>query len=469
MMINTPKNVILITIDALRSDHLGCYGYHRKTPEIDILAEKGTIFTEAIANGSGTPSSFTALFTSSYPLMYDGYSRLSMLRTPISLVMKKSGYHTAGIHSNPYLSRYFGFDRGFDYFEDFFSDKNLGADRSLPKIQRYIEKLRTNYPAMYDLIVLGKKVFSVITQSIFRIDPKIRGDAINKKAFEWIDSIKGNFFLWIHYMDVHSPYLPTGIHLSKYASDLSKNYIRELNQKVASESPQVSKDDIKNAIDLYDCEISYIDQKIGELINGLRLREIIEDSILIITSDHGEAFFEHGSFFHGQKLFDELLRVPLIIYAPTRIPAKKITTPVSLMDIAPTIIDLMGIENNDSFQGKSLLPFIDGYGNLSKNGIYSEDSTARNSTDLDLTRRTVSYRTTEWKYIYYEYKEDELFHLTSDPQETINLVSTEKVIARELKEKILSHIEYVVHFTDIQVSRNNLRSAIKKIKTVKRK
>lgn len=449
------KNVILITIDSLRAGHLSCLGYHRKTtPNIDNLAKKGVLFTNAISCGPDTPTSVIPLLTSTYVLTYymasggvdklrtsvEEFDRMKTLilevlqrqGTTITDVLKGYGYATAAFHSNPFLSRYYNFGRGFDHFDDSFSF--LGLKRY--SIKRKITGILEKSPKLYDLVwYVYKNVYDKL-KSDSRVHgddvPFERGEVLNKKVISWLEQHEENFFVWLHYMDVHFPYKPPKeFQFDSPSKSLSSVEISNLNYKMLTSSEEMSKDEIKEIIDLYDGGIKYTDHIIKSLLDKLNEMNILDDTILIITADHGDEFGDHGDFAHYQaKLYDELIRVPLII-CHSEHKNIRIDEPVSLLDVSPTILDLLGIPAVESFQGRSLIPII--MGERKSSGVVSES--------LLKGKRNVSYRTNEWKYILNEVdSRHEFYDISNDPKEGNNLYEKERERAKEFELKIMEHI-----------------------------
>jgi arylsulfatase A-like enzyme len=415
------KNVILITIDSLRADHLGCLGFPGKTtPNLDEIARKGILFSQAISNAPYTPVSFRSILSSTSYSMYDDDKYLSKYRTTIQEVLKKKGYHTAAFHCSPYISSYFNFNKGFDTFED-------GV-----KIERDILNNRVDETALkqklfkkFKLIKLKMEIFlRVLMNRLFR-----RADEINEMAISWLDNNPGNFFLWVHHMDVHYPYIPYDV------NKFSLNYIKvikanfKFNHGIIKNPEDVSRDDLEFLISLYDKRIESVDKATGDFINKLKERDILKDTMVIITSDHGEEFLEHGCIghFHGGHLYDELLRVPLIIYAEEIGENIVVRDQVELMSIPPTIIDALGFKKPGDFMGRSLLPVI--RGDKGEDYVISEFS-----------RNKISYREPGWKFIYNKETEKyELYDLFNDPLEKQDISQKEPGKVEEIRKRISSH------------------------------
>ena len=260
--------------------------------------------------------------------------------------------------------------------------------------------------------------------------PFERAELLNRKAIAWLKEQKEHFFVWLHYMDVHRPYKPPR-KFQFNPKQLSSLEMSNLNSKMRVKPEEMKEEDIRDIIDLYDGEIRYNDYAIKSLLEEMREMGILDDTVLIITADHGEEFGEHGDFAHHHaKLYEELIRVPLII-ANSESKNIKIDEQVSLIDVAPTILDLLDIPASESFQGRSLVPVIKG--EKKSAGVITEA--------FGKGKRNVSYRTKEWKYILNEADaKRELYNLREDPGEKRNLYGEEKERVKEFELKIKEHV-----------------------------
>ena len=316
-----PQRVILLSADALRADHLSSYGYHRNTsPVLDELAAESIQFLNAYSGSSHTREAVPALLTGKYPDVAIG-SDYRLATETIASVLSKEGFATGGFHSNPFVSRAYGFDRDFDIFDD---DLHLGQHKFIALAQRALDKLRNRHYA--------------------------RANEINQRSLSWIDSLDADepFFLWNHYMDTHGPYEPPGDYATLYRNDtISKRSAQSLYQRAIKQPESITDDERELLIDLYDGEIRYNDTHVGEFLNGLRERGLLNESLLIFTADHGDAFGEHGYYEHPRYLHDEITHVPLLIRPPGG-KDEIIETPVSTLDIMSTIRYLVGSESEFS-------------------------------------------------------------------------------------------------------------------------
>ncbi len=439
------KNVLLITIDCLRVDHLGCYGYEKITsPHIDALAEKSLIFQNAFSTGPGTRQSFPGILTSTYPLMHGGYELLSDERTSIAQVLKKKQYDTGGFSSNIQLSRLYNYDKGFDTFFD-----PLGGKSDEIKARAKLKIKSLIKPGSYLFKTLATLYMRLTTKQV----PYPDAIKMTDKVLTWIEKQSSNFFSWVHYMDVHGPWMPPQMFQEKNLSQaLNKQQMQKLWTKINTNSKKISNEDLRNIIALYDAEIMFVDNLLGTIFQTLEDKGLLDDTMLIITADHGEEFREHGDFDHLPKLYDELIHVPLIIY-DSDLESRRINSIVSLIDIAPTILDLLGFSPIDKWQGRSLLPLVGKSDESWTNEAYSEVSHEADKLRIDLNKRKTSIRTNEWKFILDEDAEKrELYNLNKDPEEHNNVYLAEENTAKILERKVKKHI-----------SRYDLQSTIQSI------
>jgi arylsulfatase A-like enzyme len=313
------KNIILITIDTLRADMLGAYGGgDNLTPFTDSLQDNMVVFSSPYATGPYTQASFQGILASEYYLEYGKEKKLNKDKILISEPLKNAGVFTAGFHSNAYLSYFFGYNKGWEVFYDSMSD---------------------DVTDMY---------------------PFIRGSGINDKVKGFLDnfSFSKPLFLWVHYMDVHEPYIAEDSYLSKIdpSLKLSKDDMFKLFKEVILKRDISDKDTVDTLKKLYMAKVAETDDYLRKLFDTFESKGLLENSTIIITSDHGDEFSEHGGLSHDGKMYKELIHVPFLIYDKSY-SNTTIDTPVSLIDIPPTICDMMEAKLPQSFKGKSLYPF----------------------------------------------------------------------------------------------------------------
>jgi arylsulfatase A-like enzyme len=367
-------NVVLITIDTLRADRVGCYGYKQAhTPNLDSLARQGVLFRTVVASVPLTLPSHCSILTGTYPPAHGvrdnvGYT-LPAGRTTLAEIMKSRGYNTAAFVGAYVLDRKRGLDRGFDTYSSPFQAKT-----------------QTGGPRVVKLSTLERKAEEVVADAV-----------------EWLNKPGRNpFFVWIHLYDPHDPYEPP----ARFRALLR---------------------------DPYDGEVAYADFALGRLFDLLKAQGSTDRTLIVATSDHGESFGEHGEFTHGYFIYDTTLLVPLIIKAPAgrAVAPRSIETPVRSIDIAPTILQFAGIPVPPNMQGDSLLSLMQGKRDGARpTNAYSE-TYYPNQFGWSALR---SLRQRRFKYI--DAPEPELYDLHADPSELHNLVKTNRALANELKSEL---------------------------------
>ncbi len=390
------SNVVLITIDALRARNLGAYGYARETsPHIDALAREGALFQAAFAPSPWTIPSLGSLLTSSYPHQHlartyrlpgkkPAIARMRDDATTLAHVLARNGYQTAMFFQSAYPLLDMGLGAGFDLHQEIRDE---------------------------------------------RTDP-IRS---------WIRASKdGRFFVWIHFFKPHTPYFPSarsdGLLQAERLAD--HRSLAELWPKpeCARRRAEATPEELRIRMGFYDEAIRDSDFLVGEVMEELRRSGVAGRTLVVVSSDHGEEFFEHGGCDHGYSLYDELLHVPLVLWQPGVVPAgRSLAGQVRTLDLAPTILELLELERPKQFVGESLakhlrgddvnLPVFSGF------LIDGEDA--------------VALRHAGFKYVHRPSRfADELYDLRADPGETTNLVeSTFHPRLREMREQTLRWLE----------------------------
>lgn len=391
------KNVILLTIDTLRKDMLGCYEGTNLTPFVDSIQGHCIRFTKAHSTGPYTRAAFPGILTSSYYLEYGMEQMLSDKKVLISEVLKKAGIVAAAFHSNPFMSEGFGWNRGWDVFYD-----SMDED-------------------------VDDKV------------PYIKGREINRKMATWLSSHMGAgddrpFFLWLHYMDIHEPYVPERkyIDLVDPSIDLDEEQMFRLFPEVILKRDVSDKATVEVLKKLYSAHVREADDAVREFFGILDEKAVLKESVIIITSDHGDEFGEHGGISHDGKMYSELVNVPMMIYEPERERGIVSDTLVTTLDIPPTIVYLFDLDPVEAFEGHSLLP-LEAY---PEGGVFGEAVDKHGSFEKGEEKEVHYYREGDLKIIYRE-RDDawELYDLKADPKETRNIVDTSPR-AEALKQKI---------------------------------
>ena len=324
-------NVILIGVDTLRADRLSCYGYTgSQTPHVDALAADGVRYVEMTAQASWTKPSFGTIFTSLYPSSHTATGkphRLPQAVVTLAEVLAASGYHTGGFADNPSISPAFGFDQGFADYVYLEPDYLFAGNEAASQTAAY-QTVRRLWAT-----VMGARVYP---QHFYQ-----DAAALNRRALDWLEANEGTrFFLFLHYMDPHDPYFAHPYSGLGYARASDQDPDPAL-------APTFSQ--------LYDGEIRYLDEHLGQLFEWLQARGLYDEALIVFTSDHGEEFQEHGGWWHGQTLYQEQIAVPLIVKYPGGARAGAVVDELARsLDIAPTILDVAGVPVPEGMAGRSL-------------------------------------------------------------------------------------------------------------------
>lgn len=340
-------NIILISIDTLRADHLSCYGYDKKTtPHIDRLAGEGTVFLQNYSTGVWTPPGHASMLTGLYVSEHGVYgeNRLSESIPTIAVKLKENNYQTAGFVNNSQVGEMVGFNKGHDIFVEVWkgvTPKSI-TERVVSGMNRRVKRF------------LGYE--------------DMGAEKTNRLFTKWIENhIDKNrpFYAFLHYIEPHNPLNPPRPYKNKYLNHTFKNIDSGKIKKVAHnplicfiENMDLNREEIEVLKLLYDAEIAYTDSKIGEVVDILKRNNAYDETMIILTSDHGEHFGEHGLWSHTASLYNEVLHVPLIIkYPQVAEYAKEVKDCTQLVDIFPTVMEVAGISQNKYIDtsGTSLL------------------------------------------------------------------------------------------------------------------
>ncbi len=447
-------NIVFITFDSVRADHVGFVNSSQKTtPFLDSLAKKGVSFKRAFSTGPGSSVSFTGMFTSTYPLDYGGYSYIDKPRVLISEAMKAGGYKTIGIHSSPYLSAYFGYNRGWDYFRyaNYFSSSSKPDSESAmsPGLRRDTIKsrilkkktsvrqwLNKNIPPLAVIFKIIEKLllfFRKILKDIFDFKPAFyTADEMNEEVKRILPTKPEEpLFFWLHYLDAHTP---SALFARKKGGWIKiKYYLTDWLMFLLGEAPFLNRFILGLRTDLYDESIRYIDEHIRKIMGYLKSLGIDEEnSVFVFCSDHGESFLDHGDLVRRQKLFNENIHIPLFVYGPKYFSPEMVDRSVSLVDLASTIVEIGGVPKPKTYVGKSLFdalprPVIsqasDCDGNLS-NPVYSGAAIIENG------------------YKLMHLKDKRYLFSLDDEKERNNLYNQKSEIVRELEIKLEPYTKF---------------------------
>ncbi|MFC6732990.1 sulfatase [Haladaptatus sp. DYSN1] len=379
-------NILLITIDAWRASHASFNpgSDPTYTPTLAAFAETGTVFTQAVSHGPSTPYAFPAVFSSSLPLDYGGYERLSDERVLLSEVLSTNGYRCVGVHGNPWLGGKYGYARGYDEYRDIgeFSISFLDSGREV-----LIRRFGLDHP-VYRMV-----------QYLYRYasDPIRRfwsGTSEVDVALEALDSAVSDQFTWVHILTPHAPYTPPARHRAAVSMPAFSGSATTLVTRAQHDPERLTERERAVVRGLYAASVRHADEQVGRL-----LERVPDDTLVIVTADHGEALFDHGQLGHEPALYDELIRVPLLVRPPGG-RAGSVDTQVRHIDIAPTILDYAGIESPASFIGRSLRPAIEGAVDVDQISIAEVASTAQTPGRIDADALQVSVRLPHRKLLY---------------------------------------------------------------------
>lgn len=334
-------NIVLVSIDSLRHDHLGCYGYaHATSPRIDALAQTGARFECAVSTSSWTlpahAALFTGLFDSTHGLVDNGL-RLAPEHKTLAEELKARGYHTAGFFGGPYLHPVFGLGDGFDVYQSCMT--TIADDLSDDALR---DESRAREGKSHDDITGPRTVAEIAKWAASR--PSDRP-----------------FFLFVHLWDVHYDFIPP----AKYAEMFDGDYTGSLTgvDFMSNDAVHAGMDerDKQHLLALYDAEIRFTDDNLGLLLDDLGARGMLADTLVLVTADHGEEFFEHGLKGHQKTLYDEVVRIPLVAQWPGHIaPGTVIADQVRIIDVMPTLLEAAGGREHPPMQGRSLWPLLQG-------------------------------------------------------------------------------------------------------------
>lgn len=400
-------NVLLIVADALRPDHLGCYGYNRPTsPNIDKFAADALVFENAFSNASWTLPSMGTIFTSLYPYQHHAlYWTDNLPRRCLTLaeVFRNKNYATFAIQTNPSVTKNHNFHQGFERYEEIEQEK---------------------------------------------------AETVTAKFLGWVKNHqKKPFFAYLHFMDTHVPYSApqefSQIFGLKNDTLLKKGRFKTFDIRILSEIG-LSAEEKVHLISLYNGAVKYFDNNFERIVDYFKKIDMLNKTIIILTSDHGEEFWEHDGFAHGHSLYNEVLRVPLIIRYPPRLPAKRANSRCQLLDIFPTVLNIARIPNGYELRGNDLTSLISNQQQDSetvfaegilfgseKRGIIKdtwkliEDTGKRDEDTFEILGDITKYRAKDEQ-------ESKLYNIAEDFREKFNLIEKHPRIANHLKKLIVA-------------------------------
>jgi len=378
-------NIVLVTVDSLRADHCGFMGYEKDTtPTLDAMAEEGVVFENAVAPGTSTPDSMPVMFTGMYPIgreiQHEGTIETSIgthmaVRESLPERLSRMGYTTAAFTPNPWISRYFGFDDGFDHFVDF-----LDEDRGSWLFKRMLEGRGTRRAEMLRLFLSW-----IQEENSFK-----PWGSFYDEIIQWGQSATEPYFLWVFLLDSHFPYLTDREHRSQ---SLWGMYHSNLQLYVDEQTTPYGERTYERLVQGYDDAVRYTDKFFSEL------RADLDDPVFVITSDHGEGFGDHGTYGHQERLYEENVHVPLVVSGEGY--DGSVSDPISLATLPDIITDIASGEDDIG----------------EPEGPYAVVSPQKEVSAIRLQG---------WKLIRDDRDDKtELYHLDADPEERENLADEE--------------------------------------------
>ena len=364
---NGGLNVLLITLDTTRADRLGCYGYPgAKTPNLDSLAQKGIRFANAYCQVPLTLPSHCSIMTGTYPVSHNVHNNGTYYLNPGELTLAEI-LKTKGFETAAFVA-------------SFTVDSRFGLDQGFD---------------FYDDSFQQGSPFKALNS-------EKKAEQVFASFSAWLDNHHtGQFFCWVHFFDPHLPYAPP----SPYREDFS-------------DQP-------------YDGEIAYMDFYVGEVVEKLKNKNLLSKTLIILAGDHGEGLGEKVEIGHGIFLYDMAIKVPLIFYAPNNLPGERtITSRVRLIDIMPSVLDMLNMQEADKNQGISLIPYIEGRKKEDLDSYIETYYPRENYGWSELTGLIAG----DWKYI--RAPKAELYNLKSDPNEEKNLLQSKKKIVSEMNRNL---------------------------------
>ena len=397
-----PSRIFFITVDTLRADHLGAYGYPRNTsPNLDRLAREGVLFRRAIAQWPKTTPSFGSIFTGQYPqtngLTHRAARGLYYPFSTLEEMVQGTGYFTAAVISNPVLRKSLGWDQGFDkYWQSWKTNEDLGSDA-----------------LKYREVINAQRVNSMAPFLLERVAPYERS------------------FVWIHYSDPHTPYLLPAETPNPFLGDEYDVGDVEVPEDLEAKLRIEDEKRLAFYVAQYDANVREADRAIGEILRIAEERDLLDDALVIVASDHGEAMGEHDSYFrHGPLPYNTGSHVPLIFHYPGVLDGGRVVeTPVEMIDVYPTIAELIEGATPAEIEGTSLVPLLRDKTGQVDSGDYSY-AFSEAGQPLAVRNYYRSIQDERWKLVYHPATSEEgeeapvlfeLYDLEVDPLELTDL------------------------------------------------
>jgi arylsulfatase A-like enzyme len=464
------RNVLYITIDALRADRVSHLGYGRSTtPTLDDLAESGTTWTQAVASGVPTYFSFKSLLGGIHALSHGSTIGLPNDGTSVSEAFQQRGYTTAGFNAgNPWLTPAYGYDRGFDTFQDFLT---AGSDgRGLMERLHSVRALIERNQFVRDTAGLAARLlFATVGRQ-----PLEPAEHLTDSVIEWLRSpstSSGPTFCWVHYMDPHYPWVPRDEELQHFReTTVPRRTIGRLWHKVShleneqEGTTEITQEERAMIDDLYDAEVRRVDTAIGRLLEAVEETLTLEETLVVVVADHGTELLDHGGFSHAPRsLYDEVVHVPLILHGPD-VPTGVRTETASLVDLPPTVLRRSCNSSEPTFEGGSLFRRTDEPTITEVVYDYdpSNDSTGRSGGNGSPLTACIDW---PWKLVENQSQNSrELYHLKQDPGERIDRSADHDSVVSGLSAAISDHRKWLERRNRTVAEKRRVRELITSLK-----
>ncbi len=442
-------NILIVLVDALRADHLGCYGYERNTsPSVDALAEDGVLFSRCIAQSSWTRPSVSSLLTGTVPSFHRSTQFNSCIDSEFMILPDDAaafGYNTVAISSSHLITRAFNLFTEADFFvgppaclavETGISDTMIGIQvENLRGAGRFGKEMSFLYNNILRRLL---RFCNSLTDDLHSVH---NAKSINRCFIRALDKIgEKRFFTYLHYMEPHAPYDPEPpfdtLFKTGYSGDplIYPPRVSDPDAKIMHEFPPPGDAELDELIARYDGDIAQFSHYFGMLISELKARDLYDDLFIVFISDHGEEFYDHKSWEHRHSLYDELIEIPLIVKFPqNRFKGLVVDSPCSSIDVVATLFDYLDLDPWEQVEGQSLIPLLENRAGTGDDDWFSTSCTG--SADAFLR----SYIDSRYKVIK-AFKNGEekwfLFDVEKDPEENHSIVDENPELFRTLRDKL---------------------------------
>lgn len=417
-------NVLLITVDSLRYDVVTDDDRPVSLPELESFRDDCLRCSRAFAGAPYTADSFRSIMSGTYPWRFGTTAEgFETDRPHIVDAFSRAEYRTAGFYTNPYLGPAFDYNRGWDHYTE---GESTGESR-LRNLRQFVVENVPPDSRLFSLLRWGHRTVGERLGIDVEGKPYPTADEVVTSFLDWLDRTDERpIFGWLHFMDIHSPFYP---HESTVSEGVSESRALRTFYSVNKRPTEATDEELDVLRTLYCGEIEHFDEIFGTLLDGINERLDPADTTILFTSDHGEAFDEHGFCFHPKELYDELLHIPFLLRSPT-VGRDELDTPVSTVDILPTLLDQAGLDRPEPCDGTPITEL-------------AERDKPRHvfAHAFEPGRMKAMVTDGRWKLLRSMYGErEELYDREADPDESENKVEQEQTITAQLGTKLDDHL-----------------------------